>query len=47
MLAAAPDAGLFYICNPNNPSGTLTSKPDIEWLVANKPGGSVVMVDEA
>jgi len=47
MLAAAPDAGLFYICNPNNPSGTLTSKPDIEWLVANKPKGSVVMVDEA
>ena len=47
MLAAAPDAGLFYICNPNNPSGTLTSKADIEWLVANKPKGSVVMVDEA
>jgi histidinol-phosphate aminotransferase len=47
MLAAAPDAGLFYICNPNNPTGTLTSKTDIEWLVANKPKGSVVMVDEA
>jgi histidinol-phosphate aminotransferase len=47
MLAAAPDAGLFYISNPNNPSGTLTSKADIEWLVANKPKGSVVMVDEA
>src|SRR5579863_3758859 len=47
MLAAAPDAGLFYICNPNNPTGTLTSKSDIEWLVANKPNGSVVMVDEA
>ena len=24
MLAAAPDAGLFYICSPNNPTGTLT-----------------------
>ena len=47
MLAADPNAGLFYICNPNNPSGTLTSKSDIEWLVANKPKGSVVMVDEA
>jgi histidinol-phosphate aminotransferase len=47
MLAAAPDAGLFYICNPNNPTGTLTSKSDIEWLVANKPRGSVVLVDEA
>lgn len=47
MLAADPNAGLFYISNPNNPSGTLTSKSDIEWLVANKPKGSVVMVDEA
>jgi histidinol-phosphate aminotransferase len=47
MLAAAPDAGLYYICNPNNPTGTLTSKEDIEWLVANKPTGSVVLVDEA
>lgn len=47
MVAAAPNAGLFYICNPNNPTGTLTSKSDIEWLVANKPAGSIVMVDEA
>ncbi len=47
MVAAAPNAGLFYVCNPNNPTGTLTSKSDIEWLVANKPAGSVVMVDEA
>jgi histidinol-phosphate/aromatic aminotransferase/cobyric acid decarboxylase-like protein len=48
MLAAGgPTAGLFYICNPNNPTGTLTPQADIEWLVANKPEGSVVMIDEA
>ena len=47
MLAAAPNAGLFYICTPNNPTGTLTSHSDIEYLVENKPKGSVVMVDEA
>jgi histidinol-phosphate aminotransferase len=47
MIAAAPDAGLFYICNPNNPTGTLTPHTDIEYLVENKPKGSVVMVDEA
>lgn len=47
MLSAAPDAGLFYICNPNNPTGTLTSHSDIEYLVANKPADSVVLVDEA
>jgi histidinol-phosphate aminotransferase len=47
MAAADPNAGLIYICNPNNPSGTLTPKADIEWLVANKPKGAVVMIDEA
>jgi histidinol-phosphate/aromatic aminotransferase/cobyric acid decarboxylase-like protein len=47
MAAASPDAGLIYICNPNNPTGTLTSKSDIEWLVANKPKGAIVMIDEA
>ena len=46
-MAAVPDAGLIYVCNPNNPTGTLTAKQDIEWLVANKPKGAIVMVDEA
>ena len=47
MVAASPNTGLIYICNPNNPTGTLTSKADIEWLVANKPAGAIVMIDEA
>lgn len=48
MLAAGgANAGLFYICNPNNPTGTLTPRADIEYLVAHKPAGSVVMIDEA
>jgi histidinol-phosphate aminotransferase len=47
MLAAAPDAGVFYVCNPNNPTGTLTSHDDIEYLLEHKPHGSIVLVDEA
>lgn len=47
MLSEAPDGGLFYICNPNNPTGTLTSHTEVEYLVANKPKDSIVMVDEA
>ena len=47
MAAASSDAGLIYVCNPNNPTGTLTPKSEIEWLVANKPAGAVVLVDEA
>ena len=30
-----------------NPTGTLTPRADIDWLVANKPAGSVLMIDEA
>ncbi len=47
MLSAAPDAGLFYLCNPNNPTGTVTSHADIEYLLEHKPKGSVLLVDEA
>jgi histidinol-phosphate aminotransferase len=47
MAAASSDAGLIYVCNPNNPTGTLTPKADIEWLLANKPKGSVLLLDEA
>ncbi len=48
MLAAAgSEAGVFYVCNPNNPTGTLTARENIEYLVANKPAGSVVLIDEA
>lgn len=45
--AAASNAGLIYLCNPNNPTGTITPRQDIEWLVANLPGGAVLMLDEA
>jgi histidinol-phosphate aminotransferase len=47
MIASAPDAGMFYICSPNNPTGTLTPHADIEYLLENKPEGSIVVVDEA
>ena len=47
MAAADPSAGLIYLCNPNNPTGSLTSREDMEWLLANKPAGSILVVDEA
>jgi histidinol-phosphate aminotransferase len=47
MLAATPHAGAYYIVNPNNPTGTITPRSDILWLLKNKPKGSVVIVDEA
>lgn len=47
MVAASPSAGIIYICNPNNPTGTITKRADIEWLLANKPQGSLLLLDEA
>ena len=47
MIAASPNAGVFYICNPNNPTGTTTPKDDIVWALKNKPKGSILLIDEA
>ena len=47
MLAAAPKGGVFYICNPNNPTGTTTPREQIEYALANKPEGSILLIDEA
>ena len=49
MLAASKSkpAGLFYVCNPNNPTGSVTPRAEIEWLLENKPKGSIVLLDEA
>ena len=47
MLAAAEkeNAGLIIICNPNNPTGTLTPLADIEYILAGAK--CPVVVDEA
>lgn len=47
MAAADPQAGLIYVCNPNNPTGTSTPDVEIDWLVDNLPAGSILLLDEA
>jgi histidinol-phosphate aminotransferase len=39
--------GLIYICNPNNPTGGLTPKDDLESFLARVPKGVGVLIDEA
>jgi histidinol-phosphate aminotransferase len=39
--------GLIYICNPHNPTGTLTRRHDIDAMLQNVPPGVHVVVDEA
>lgn len=47
MCAADASAGMIYICNPNNPTGGINLRKDIEYAAKNKPKGSVLVVDEA
>ena len=48
-MRAAAGAGpaLVFICNPNNPTGTLTSCDDIEAWIAAAPERVTFLVDEA
>lgn len=47
MLAAAKGAGLVIVCNPNNPTGSVTPRAAIERLLAEKPKDATLLVDEA
>lgn len=47
VAAARTHAGLLYLCNPNNPTGSITPAADIAWLLAHKPAHTRVLVDEA
>jgi histidinol-phosphate aminotransferase len=39
--------GLVYICNPNNPTGSLTPRKDLEVFLQKLPSSTVVIIDEA
>jgi histidinol-phosphate aminotransferase len=47
MIKADPNAGAYYICNPNNPTGTLTPRKDMEYILAHKQKDAVLVIDEA
>ena len=48
MLARADAAtGLIYICNPNNPTASLTPRKDLEAFVRKLPASTTVLIDEA
>ena len=46
MAAAAKD-GLIYVCNPNNPTASITSKDALREFIAKTPRRTMILVDEA
>jgi histidinol-phosphate aminotransferase len=39
--------GLIYICNPNNPTASITPKNELREFIANTPHQTMILVDEA
>ncbi|HEX8680274.1 MAG TPA: aminotransferase class I/II-fold pyridoxal phosphate-dependent enzyme [Chthoniobacterales bacterium] len=46
MLAAAK-GGLVYVCNPNNPTASITPKAELRDFITNTPPETTILVDEA
>jgi len=45
--AAHKQTGLVYIVNPNNPTGSLTARREIDAFLGKLPGDVTVLIDEA
>ena len=46
MLAAAK-GGLIYVCNPNNPTASITPKSELSEFIGKTPRETMILVDEA
>ena len=45
--ALTPQTRLVYICNPNNPTGTIVGRRELESFIRSIPVQTLVLVDEA
>lgn len=45
--AVTPRTKLLFVCNPNNPTGTMVSADEVEQLMARVPEHVIVVFDEA
>ena len=46
-MGAAAKEGLIYICNPNNPTASITPKNELREFIAKTPRQTMILVDEA
>ena len=46
-MGAVADAGAIYICNPNNPTGTITTAAALRSFIESSNPSTVILVDEA
>jgi len=46
-MSASAQKGLIYICNPNNPTASITPKNDLRDFIAKTSPDTMILVDEA
>ncbi|MGH9420253.1 MAG: pyridoxal phosphate-dependent aminotransferase, partial [Thermoanaerobaculia bacterium] len=46
-MGGVAGAGLIYICNPNNPTGSITPRAAVRGLLTSAPASAAILVDEA
>lgn len=46
-MGSVAGAGLIYICNPNNPTGSITPRASVRTLIGSAPASAAILVDEA
>src|SRR5437870_9877426 len=46
-MGASSQKGLIYICNPNNPTASITPKNDLRDFIAKTSPDTMILVDEA
>ncbi len=46
-MAAVPGSGVIYVCNPNNPTASITAKQSLRDFLGAVSTNTIVLVDEA
>jgi len=47
LQRAGNSTGLVYVCNPNNPTASITPRPDLEVFIEKLPANTPILIDEA
>ncbi len=46
-MTAAANEGLIYVCNPNNPTASITARNEVRDFVGKVPRQTMILIDEA
>ena len=46
-MTTAAKQGLIYVCNPNNPTASITPKSEVREFISKAPRDTMILVDEA